>query len=60
MGPSGPEVVGEAVDVLEDGALVIRTERGSRVAVPPQNLGLLEDPAGSPEVPADIRTRLER
>lgn len=60
MGPSGPEVVGEAVDVLADGALVIRTERGSRVAVPPQNLGLLEDPAASPEVPADIRTHLER
>jgi len=60
MGPSGPEVVGEAVDVLEDGALVIRTERGSRVAVPPQNLGLLEDPAGSPEVPPDVRLHLER
>ncbi len=60
MGPSGPEVVGEAVDVLADGALVIRTERGSRVAVPPQNLGLLEDPAGSPEVPADISVHLER
>jgi len=60
MGPSGPEVVGEAVDVLEDGALVIRTERGSRVAVPPQNLGLLEDPAGAPEVPGDIRFHLER
>jgi len=60
MGPSGPEVVGEAVDVLADGALVIRTERGSRVAVPPQNLGLLEDPASSPEVPPDIRVRLER
>ncbi len=60
MGPSGPEVVGEAVDVLADGALVIRTERGSRVAVPPQDLGLLEDPVGSPEVPPDVRLRLER
>jgi BirA family biotin operon repressor/biotin-[acetyl-CoA-carboxylase] ligase len=48
------------VDVLADGALVIRTERGSRVAVPPQNLGLLEDPAGSPEVPADISVHLKR
>jgi len=28
--------------------------------VPPQNLGLLEDPAGFPEVPLDIRVRLER
>lgn len=60
MGPSGPEVVGEAVNVLEDGALVIRTEPGSRVAVPPQNLGLLEDPVGSPEMPADVRVHLER
>ncbi|MDP9497064.1 MAG: hypothetical protein M3P46_05280 [Actinomycetota bacterium] len=44
LGPSGPEVTGEAVDVLADGALVLRTARGSRVAVPPQNLGLLEQP----------------
>ena len=41
LGPGGPEVTGEAVDVLADGALVLRTVRGSRVAVPPQNLGLL-------------------
>lgn len=43
MGPAGPEVVGRADDCLEDGALVIETARGSRVAVPPRNLGLLEE-----------------
>lgn len=46
MGPGGPEVNGEAVDVLADGSLVLLTGRGNRVAVPPQNLGLLEDPEG--------------
>ncbi len=54
MGPGGPEVTGEAVDVLADGALVLLTARGNRVAVPPHNLGLLEDPAG----PAEPPTRL--
>lgn len=44
MGPGGPEVTGEAVDVLSDGALVLLTPKGHRVAVPPQNLGLLEEP----------------
>lgn len=43
MGPAGPQVTGRGVDVLADGALVIQTERGTRVAVRPQNLGLLED-----------------
>ena len=42
LGPGGPEVSGRAVDVLDDGALVILTARGNRVAVRPQNLGLLE------------------
>lgn len=46
MGPGGPEVTGEAVDVLGDGALVLLTARGNRVAVRPQNLGLLEAPDG--------------
>ncbi len=41
LGPGGPQVSGAAVDVLDDGALVIRTARGNRVAVRPQNLGLL-------------------
>jgi BirA family biotin operon repressor/biotin-[acetyl-CoA-carboxylase] ligase len=50
LGPSGPRVEGRAVDVLADGALVIETARGTRVAVRPQNLGLLEelDPSSSP------------
>lgn len=52
MGDGGPEIIGEAVDVLADGALVIRTPRGVRVAVLPQNLGLLEPPA-EPARPPD-------
>lgn len=59
MGPGGPEVNGEAVDVLGDGALVVLTARGSRVAVPPQNLGLLESPEVPAELPHDVRRRLE-
>lgn len=58
MGPGGPEINGEAVDVLADGALVVRTEKGSRVAVPPQNLGLLEGPGVPAEVPQDVRRHL--
>ncbi|MDP9393646.1 MAG: hypothetical protein M3Q27_05000 [Actinomycetota bacterium] len=54
LGPGGPEVTGEAVDVLADGALVLRTARGSRVAVPPQNLGLLEEPQGEPSPPQQL------
>ncbi|MDQ3617086.1 MAG: hypothetical protein M3393_10820 [Actinomycetota bacterium] len=42
LGPAGPQVAGTAVDVLDDGALVLLTERENRVAVRPQNLGLLE------------------
>lgn len=44
MGPAGVEIEGVAVDVLADGALLIETERGSRVAVLPHHLGMLEDP----------------
>jgi BirA family biotin operon repressor/biotin-[acetyl-CoA-carboxylase] ligase len=54
LGPGGPEVTGEAVDVLADGALVLRTARGSRVAVPPQNLGLLEEPQGPLDPPEHL------
>jgi BirA family biotin operon repressor/biotin-[acetyl-CoA-carboxylase] ligase len=43
MGPAGPTVVGRAASVLADGALVIERDDGARVAVRPQNLGLLED-----------------
>jgi len=58
MGADGPEVVGEAVDVLGDGSLVVLTARGNRVAVPPQNLGLLETPQTPPELPPDVARRL--
>jgi len=54
MGPGGPEVTGEAVDVLADGALVLLTVRGNRVAVPPHNLGLLEEPHGPAEPPEQL------
>jgi BirA family biotin operon repressor/biotin-[acetyl-CoA-carboxylase] ligase len=47
LGPAGPRLTGIAVDVLADGALVLLTERGHRVAVRPQNLGVLE-PAEHP------------
>ena len=57
LGPGGPEVVGEAVDVLPDGALVLRTARGSRVAVPPQNLGLLDEPPGPVQEPEHLLGR---
>lgn len=42
LGPTGPEVTGQAVDVGLDGALVVTTPRGARVAVHPQHLGVLE------------------
>lgn len=42
LGPSSPQVAGTAVDVLNDGALVLWTARERRVAVRPQNLGMLE------------------
>jgi BirA family biotin operon repressor/biotin-[acetyl-CoA-carboxylase] ligase len=56
LGPNGPAIIGEAVDVLADGALVLRTASGSRVAVRPPHLGVLE-PAeqageGRPAAPA--------
>ena len=54
MGPGGPEVTGEAVDVLADGALVLFTAKGNRVAVPPQNLGMLEPPEGPVAPPARL------
>lgn len=54
MGPGGPEVNGKAVDVLADGALVLLTARGNRVAVPPHNLGMLEEPEGTVEPPAGM------
>lgn len=57
MGPGGPEVTGEAVDVLADGALVLRTAKGNRVAVPPHDLGLLEEPEGPVQMPERLLGR---
>lgn len=42
MGPAGPQVTGKAVGSLMDGALLIETPKGNRVAVRPQNLGILD------------------
>lgn len=42
LGPAGPSIEGTAADVLSDGSLAIRTDRGNRVAVRPQNLGVLD------------------
>lgn len=43
LGPGGPEVKGIAVGSLMDGALLIERPDKRRVAVRPQNLGVLED-----------------
>lgn len=43
MGPAGVVVEGEAVDVRDDGALVVVVASGRRVVVPPQHLGVLDD-----------------
>ena len=48
LGPNGPQVTGRAVDCLHDGALVVETASGRRVAVRPQHLALLD--VVSPEV----------
>lgn len=47
LGPAGTVVTGRAVDVLGDGALLVETDEGRRVAVRPQSLGALE-PAPPP------------
>lgn len=43
MGPSGAKVTGVARDLRDDGALVLETRTGQRLAVPPQNLGRLDE-----------------
>lgn len=60
VGPGGPEVEGEAVDVRADGALVLATGAGRRVAVPPQNLGRLEEPAAPAQPPPHLFGRPHR
>ena len=57
LGPDGPEVTGTAVDVLADGALVLLDAQARRVAIPPQNLGLLVEPQGPVEVPERVLGR---
>lgn len=42
LGPAGVEIAGTAVDLRSDGALVIETAQGSRVAARPQHLGVIE------------------
>ena len=42
LGPAGPQVRGRAVGLLKDGALLVETPSGRRVAVRPQNLGALD------------------
>lgn len=42
LGPTGPEARGRARDCRADGSLVVETD-GGRVAVPPQDLGVLEE-----------------
>ena len=42
LGPGGPEVGGRAVSSSLDGSLILDNAEGRRVAVPPQNLGVLE------------------
>ncbi len=42
LGPGGPEARGTAVSSSIDGSLVLETDAGRRLAVPPQNLGVLE------------------
>ena len=41
LGPGGPEASGRAVTSSVDGSLVVETEEGRRLAIPPQSLGLL-------------------
>ncbi len=60
LGPGGPEVTGEAVDVLPDGALVLLTQKGNRVAIPPHNLGFLEPPQHPVEPPPQVFGRPHR
>lgn len=42
LGPGGVAIEGEAVACLKDGALLLATDDGRRVAIRPQALGLLE------------------
>ncbi len=54
LGPGGPMTEGEASACLADGALVVTTARGSRVAIRPQHLGILEPAVGDIDQPPDL------
>ena len=56
MGPAGPQVTGKAVGSLMDGALLIETPKGNRVAVRPQNLGILDEWTGADQDPEPTST----
>ncbi len=60
MGSAGPQVRGTAVTTLADGALVILTAKGNRVAVPPHNLGLLDDLSEAGLAASALDLRFER
>ncbi len=56
LGATGPTVTGRAVEVLADGSLVVAPDEGGRrVAVPPQDLGHLEDPDTGPRPPEEAQ-----
>lgn len=42
LGPAGATIEGTAVDIRDDGSLVIDTEERGRAAVPPEDVGILE------------------
>lgn len=44
LGPAGTTIEGEAVGSRADGSLAIETGPGRRIAVPPRDLGRLEEP----------------
>lgn len=44
LGPAGARIEGEAVGSRPDGSLAIQTGPGRRIAVPPRDLGRLEEP----------------
>jgi BirA family biotin operon repressor/biotin-[acetyl-CoA-carboxylase] ligase len=55
LGPAGPVIEGKAVSSLLDGALVLETADGRRIAVRPQNLGVLEGAPPLSDEPAPAR-----
>lgn len=57
MGATGPQIVGEAIEVVADGSIVIQSEEHeARVAVPPEDLGRVEEPdQTAQQTPEDSR-----